>query len=477
MNPLEILFVITFVLSGLRFFIPQLMGSRWSALLSLPSLTMLFLLLITGTLRWTMLGLYVLSLILIINDLVYFLRHRRREARLFSALGVTLRLLVTLVAVGSITLSLLFPIRIINDPGLERPVGSRSFMLTDPNRSVECGGQEGFRKLMVQVWYPAEKEGRLKRKPWITDGRLVGSAVARDVGLPGFILSHVGLIPSRAWDGAPLAGKGDMYPVILLSHGWKGFREIHEGTAELLASRGFVVIAPDHTCGSLGVRFPDGSAAPLDMDLLPEGEMAHELFMEKARRLLQLYRDDQLFLINSLIKIQDGRQQNFLTGRLDLSRLALLAHSTGAGAAYWTAMEEPLVGALALLDPWMEPMGAETIRKGVDQPLFILGSDEWRGSPNEPALHLGLQSSRGQALFYSIDGTNHVDFTDVRHLSRLGHRLGLLGELDSNRSSQIINHSLLLFLSQWAGGEAQGIVDGLALYYPEFRRDYYRESP
>ncbi len=475
MNSLEIVFLITFIVSGLRFFIPQLMQSPRAAVLSLPSLLMLLVLLVSGSLRWTMLALYGLAALLIVNDAVFFIRKKSAGGRLFSVLGITLRLLVIFLMAGSIILSAFFPVRPIAKPHLAQKVGSLSMALTDTKRQEVFGEQKGFREVMVQFWYPAENVKGCRRKPWITTGREVGEEIARDMGFPGFILSHVGMIPAHAWLDAPLAKRKKAYPVVIISHGWKGFRDIHEDIAELLASHGFIVAALDHTYGSYAVEFPDGRVARVDQKAMPPGKdrPAH---LADGRELIRVYGGDIRFLADRIEDLNSGVLPSRFEGQLDLSRMGVLGHSTGGGAAVLAAQEDPRLDAVAAMDPWVEPLTPAVLSEGLSQSLFVLSSGEWAGNANEDNLYLTLGAARSAARAYRIDGTTHIDFTAARHLTRLGNRLGMLGSLPGSRSSRIIRHSLLLFFQEELVLGVGGVVENLDVFYPEFKQIYPRRE-
>jgi dienelactone hydrolase len=106
-------------------------------------------------------------------------------------------------------------------------------------RTLEVDGRT------VDVWYPAEDGGT----PEVID---------LDVLLTDAFVERVGAVdlpdlPTRAVrDAEPLVTR-DPYPVILFSHGFGGFRDQSVDFTVHLASRGYVVIAPDH----VGRRFED----------------------------------------------------------------------------------------------------------------------------------------------------------------------------------------------------------------------------
>ncbi|MGO1468618.1 MAG: alpha/beta hydrolase [Tissierella sp.] len=53
--------------------------------------------------------------------------------------------------------------------------------------------------------------------------------------MPAFILDHTADIDSNSYYKAPIDNTLDKYPLVIISHGWKGFRELNTDYAEELA--------------------------------------------------------------------------------------------------------------------------------------------------------------------------------------------------------------------------------------------------
>ncbi len=114
-------------------------------------------------------------------------------------------------------------------------------------------------------------------------------------------------------DGKPL-GNSDKYPLIIVSHGYVGSRYLLTYLTENLASKGYIVVALDHTEST----FKD--AAPFPSTLLNRSK-------------------DVLFIINEMAKLNE--QKGFLKGKIDTENIGLIGYSMGgygvlnvAGAGY-----------------------------------------------------------------------------------------------------------------------------------------------
>jgi hypothetical protein len=191
-------------------------------------------------------------------------------------------------------LPLSLPIPELPTPTGPFPVGTQTFVVVDTERLEEYGLPEAVegedppeptrpRKFVVQAWYPAVDVAGQEPLVWNPDFDVVGPAMADRLGFPGFFLSHVGDISSSSYEGVP-AVSGRL-PVVIYSHGWTGFRTIALHQMESLASRGFIVLAPDHTYGSVAEVFPNGEVVTYDPRALPDEETVEpEEFLEAGER-------------------------------------------------------------------------------------------------------------------------------------------------------------------------------------------------
>ncbi|AZG71453.1 alpha/beta hydrolase family protein [Shewanella livingstonensis] len=152
------------------------------------------------------------------------------------------------------------------------------------------------RKLTVEVWYPTNKTPNIKPK-----------AVYRNetrLGLP-FILQ------GNATRNAEVVNlTGQPFPLIVLSHGYTGYRTIMFYLAEHLASHGYVVAAIDHT---------DSTNADVDMVNAP--------FSGFFSTLLNRSRDQQF----TLDYFTDA--DNFVSSIIDTKRAGLIGYSMGGYGA------------------------------------------------------------------------------------------------------------------------------------------------
>jgi len=337
---------------------------------------------------------------------------------------------VATVALAGATLTLLLswalPVRILPVPDGPHAVGTTTIVVRDVDRAERYGPDPGDpRELVVQLWYPAQVGARGVTAPLVPQAAAFVDLGATELGLPRFALSHVGLIPSNATADAPAIG-GPL-PVVLLAHGWTGFRTIQTDLAEQLASLGWVVVAADHRFGALVTTFPDGRADLFDPEALPEfGTVPAAEYARRSRALVRTFADDLLFVLDTLTH----SPPELLSDVLDLERVAFIGHSTGGGAAIAACAEESRCMAVVGFDPWVEPIAPAVLATGPARPMLSLRTEDWSTRPNEAvlqALHRTQRASGVAEGIVGIDGALHRDFTLLGALSPAAPLLGLSG--------------------------------------------------
>ncbi|CAH0997668.1 hypothetical protein EMA8858_03802 [Emticicia aquatica] len=163
------------------------------------------------------------------------------------------------------------------------------------------------RPLKVEVWYPANVSADVKEL--VTYDQVMGSS--NDPKRPLIPFTFLG---RAVRDAAPKTSDG-AFPLLIVSHGYLGSRLLLTYLTENLASKGYIVVAIDHTEST----FRD--ASPFPSTLLNRSK-------------------DILFILNQIAdlgKAKDG----FLSGIVDSENTALIGYSMGgygvlnvAGAGY-----------------------------------------------------------------------------------------------------------------------------------------------
>ncbi len=164
------------------------------------------------------------------------------------------------------------------------------------------------RSIKVEVWYPANlPEGS---KESVIYDEVMGTS--NDPKRPLIPFTFAG---RASRDAAPLTANG-AFPLIIVSHGYVGSRFLLTYLTENLASKGYIVVAIDHTESTF--RDANGFQSTL---------------LNRSK--------DVLFVLNQMADLGKANSKNFLSGLVDANNTALIGYSMGgygvlnvAGAGY-----------------------------------------------------------------------------------------------------------------------------------------------
>ncbi|WP_336319903.1 hypothetical protein [Streptomyces lavendofoliae] len=327
-----------------------------------------------------------------------------------------------------------FPVPVFPEPSGRFAVGTHVMQWTDPGRpETATADPHDRRTVVVQVWYPARKSPAGTRRAQYLgrtqdEARTVSRALARHVGLPGFLVDGVPRARTRSVPDAPVALEGGRFPVVLFSPGLGGVRTQNTAWAEELAGHGYVVAALDHPYDSAAVVLADGRT--IDTRMTSTGDDG-----EDTRRSVETTRiraADLGFVLTQLGRLDRGEIDGPLTGRLDTGRAAVTGHSLGGGAALQAARQDRRFDAVVDMDgyprdphprPFHQPALALTqaITPATD-PRYL------------PRLTKVLELSTATSYRLTVPGAAHLTFTDgPLYLPPVPSIVGSLGRTGSPR--------------------------------------------
>jgi len=264
------------------------------------------------------------------------------------------------------------------------PVGVRTTDIVDSERN---------RPLSVEVWYPAlDTHVGQDTSPATRD--------SYDL-IPGF--------PS-AWqeavrDAAPRAGK---YPLVAFSHGFGGHRRQSTFLCTHLASRGYVVAAPDHTGNTIFdmiqwmMTVQSGGELP-DLIGLLDGFIGNRPV-------------DIRFTIDGVLSGSIGG----IAALVDAERIGMSGHSFGGWTTLMVAGRDPRIRAALPLAPagGKTPLPADPLRDALDfnwgreVPTLFLVADGDSILPL-PGMHELLERTPSKAKrMLILENADHMHFCD-----------------------------------------------------------------
>jgi predicted dienelactone hydrolase len=282
------------------------------------------------------------------------------------------------------------------------------------------------RSLVAWIWYPAGGPAGAPAAEYLP------AAWQPTAGMLGIDAGGLG---SHSADRAPIADDRDRYPVVLLSP--SGFPPLLlSGTAEDLASHGFVVVGVNHTYETAVTVFADGRTAVMNPAAIagalgPQTGEHEDVFARRAD-VCRYKAADLSFLADRLAGLDAGDP---FAGRLDLGRLAAVGHSFGGAAALHWCREDPRCTAAVNLDG---ALWTEVGEVGLARPVLqvLAAHPEFDADPDdavkagmapdpdwyvaERAITLGgwatVDRTGRPACSVQIPGSTHLSLMDVPFL-------------------------------------------------------------
>ncbi|QQC87317.1 alpha/beta hydrolase family protein [Streptomyces alfalfae] len=341
---------------------------------------------------------------------------------------------VGLIAAGPVA-AWAFPVPVFPEPSGDFAVGTRVVQWTDPHRpETATADPHDRRTVVVQLWYPARKSpagaqraqylGRTKH-----EAHIVAGALARHVGLPGFLVDGVPSARTRSVFNAPVADGGGRFPVVLFSPGLGGVRTQNTAWAEELASHGYVVAALDHPYDSAAVVPAHGRT--IHTKMLPTGNDDED--DERAVETTGIRAADLSFVLTQLGRLDRGRIAGPLTGRLDTGRAAVTGHSLGGGAALQAARQDRRFTSVINLDGYPRDPDPRSFHQPV---LALTQAISPETDPRYiPRLTKVLKLSTATSYRLTIPGAAHLTFMDAPlYLPPVPSMVGSLGRTESPRA-------------------------------------------
>ncbi len=257
-------------------------------------------------------------------------------------------------------------------------VGLRTLSLTDSD-------DEG-RSFSVDVWYPVDAADT------------AGVANAEYSFIPG-----LGYTSEVSFTDAP-AAEGP-FPLVVYSHGSGGFRWVATFFTEFLASKGFVVAAPDHTGNTAIDGFTGGSVdSPTNANNRP---------------------GDVTDTIDAVLAANDDNADP-LAGRIDATRIGLTGHSFGGFTALasasghtnsvGTATADPRITALVVMAPYTLLLSDDELA-AVGLPTMMISATDDLTTPIETNTERAWDLISGRPLVrIDVISAAHNSFTDLCQL-------------------------------------------------------------
>lgn len=402
--------------------------------------------------RWQLLPAYFLSVTLILLN---------------KNTGKTVKYLISMAFCFSFVLPNIVPIISFPDPEGPHETGSLIHHWVDEDREewFTPENNNDKRQFMVQIWYPGINQEKSEALPFLDNLNARAKTIAAAGSFPSFLAMHLDLIKTNSsLNIQPDPTAGPM-PILIISHGITGMRQLHTSLAERFASNGYAVFALDHTYDANISVFPDGFIADYRSEITGDPDSVNI-----RRRQINTRVSDLRFIMDQLERIQSGSIRHPLNGYLDLDRIGITGHSFGGSTAALTGNNDKRVKAVSVIDGWMNPLPDDLIREGIDLPYLYMGRPSWTDSdyPSSPSLSEDLhQNNKGPSHHIIIKETRHLNFCDAPLFTPIGKYLVEIGDINRKRSVELVNQLSLEFFDKYLRQKPSSLLSGSVLI-PEF---------
>lgn len=236
------------------------------------------------------------------------------------------------------------------------------------------------RVLTVDVLYPADR----------TQAR--GAPASRYQVIPG-----VEFDSRLARSGLPVSTDGP-FPLVVYSHGSGGLRFVSSFLTEVLASHGFVVIAPDHA-GNTAIDAAAGTTVP------------------SAQNEVNRLADVRTVIGEALAR--NAADGDLLSGAIDADRIGIVGHSFGGFSALAAPIGhrgipgDPRIRAVVGLAPYLDPLSDAELGR-LRTPTMVISGTKDRTTPIDRNVERVVERTPARPL-YRVDLANaaHHSFDDV----------------------------------------------------------------
>ncbi len=332
------------------------------------------------------------------------------------------------------------------------PVGRTTFVWTDHQRTDPLAPRPNTRRtLSVWLWYPAARDGRAR-------GPRTHYAPGAWAGLhfPGVVgIGETSLQSIRTHSQRHVAVADGRFPLVVLEPGMGLAAPQYATLAEDIASHGYLVagVTPTYSA-NLTVLHQQ------PVHSTQRGNPSH-FTTEDGNRLIKTWAEDARFAATRVAALDhrgrfSGRFSGWFSGHVDTRRTGYVGHSFGGASSIQACAADTRCAGAVDLDG--TPFGP-VVRRGLHAPLMIIGS---AGSCTTGACHPTtaeergirasarslLAASTGPTWCYSIDGSEHFNFTDYAayYLAFPLRALVPLGGIDGRRGLAVTGVYVTAFL-------------------------------
>lgn len=442
--------------------------------------------------RWQMIPIFIFTLGLILVRLIQFFQRSKKEFFISNKIiRIISNAFLFLLFILSVIFPLLLPVINLPKPSGLYAVGSTSFRMIDNERKeIFTEDSDDYRNLLVTTWYPAEiGKGMSVNSYWDKKG-ITGKTYSINADIATYWYSHLSLVKTNSYKGAPLSTDRKSFPVIIYSHSFYGLNTENTMLMEELASRGYIVFSIAHSFETIVSVYPDDEVVPGNLDHISKlydsnADIEKQLYVDYANsddtkektelikqilvvdemstQLVKTRTEDAIFVLNKIEQLNS--KQGIFKAKLDLNQVGIIGWSFGGATVEEVCIADNRVKAGINIDGW--PYGdLFNSDKTITQPFMMIRSEAEDEMENIIS-NLVCEKNENSTYILTIENTWHMNFWDFPLFFKIYKYFGYWGPIDPLRLLEIERVYIVGFFDQNLKGKEVDMLDGTYDLFPE----------
>jgi hypothetical protein len=363
-------------------------------------------------------------------------------------------------------------------------------MIDYERKEIFTEDPDDFRNLSVTAWYPAETDkGMSVSTYWDKEG-VTGKTYSINSGMGTFWYTHLSLVQTNNFEGAPVLPEKGSYPVIIYSPSFYGLNTENTLLFEELASNGYIVFSISHSFETIVSIFPDDQVIPGNLDHISDLFDSHydkekQLYLdyrntnnheEKVKltkqilsvddlstQLIKTRKEDIIFLLNKMERLDND--DGLFKGKMDLNRVGIMGWSFGGAAVIEACIAESRFKAGINIDGW--PYGALfNSDKTIRQPFMLIRSES-KEDMEHIINDMMVEKCENSVYLLDIKDAWHTNFWDFPLFFKIYKYFGYWGPIDPLRLLEINRAYITGFFDKYLKEKNPSLLDGQSDPYPE----------
>ena len=347
-------------------------------------------------------------------------------------------------------------------------VGLTKLSLTDSSRTEKYTHHTTFRKVHIDIWYPAEKpqnQNYIRLLDGFSSDLIYNIFKSKGVRLS--LLDSIKQTPSYSFANANFAESQNEFPIIIFNPGFYfGMAPLYSAFMENLASQGYIVCSISHPYEQPFISFTDGETvyikkkksqltylelwlayklqfrkpdSPESIDIITRN------YLRKLKRfdvMLDLWMEDIQFVLDYLFYEKENNNSNVLVQKMNLDKIGTFGQSFGGAVSGQLCLRDFRVNAGVNLDGFQF---GDIIDEPIPKPFMLIQSgynDLWNYGNSAV-----FSNTVADYYFIDIPKARHLVFSDAAILPNISleNRLDMLGNVDGLETLNNLNKVILEF--------------------------------